>query len=159
MTLIEIAAIGKHHELGKGNDLIWHFKKDMAFFRATTKGHTVVMGRKTFDSLPGLLPGRHHIVISRSNPQLPEGVEVFASIEAFLEAYKDIEQEVFVIGGGEIYKQMLPYAQRLYLTEIQDSCDADVYFPSFDTSLYQRTVLSKETEAGIDFSFVKYEKM
>ena len=110
MRLIEIAAVGKDKELGKDNDLVWHFSEDMKFFRRQTKGHSVVMGRKTFESLPSMLPGRHHIVISRSKPQLPEEVEVFETLHAFLEAYKDKDEDIYVIGGGEIYHQLLPYA-------------------------------------------------
>ena len=138
MRLIEIAAVGKDKELGKDNDLVWHFSEDMKFFRRQTKGHSVVMGRKTFESLPSMLPGRHHIVISRSKPQLPEEVEVFETLHAFLEAYKDKDEDIYVIGGGEIYHQLLP---------------------DFDASLYHRTVLGKESEDGIDYQFVKYEKM
>ena len=159
MRLIEIAAVGKDKELGKDNDLVWHFSEDMKFFRRQTKGHSVVMGRKTFESLPSMLPGRHHIVISRSKPQLPEEVEVFETLHAFLEAYKDKDEDIYVIGGGEIYHQLLPYAKILYLTEINATCQADVFFPDFDASLYRRTVLGKESEDGIDYQFVKYEKM
>lgn len=159
MRLIEIAAVGKDKELGKDNDLVWHFSEDMKFFRRQTKGHSVVMGRKTFESLPSMLPGRHHIVISRSKPQLPEEVEVFETLHAFLEAYKDKDEDIYVIGGGEIYHQLLPYAKILYLTEINATCQADVFFPDFDASLYYRTVLGKESEDGIDYQFVKYEKM
>ena len=138
MRLIEIAAVVKDKELVKDNDLVWHFSEDMKFFRRQTKGHSVVMGRKTFESLPSMLPGRHHIVISRSKPQLPEEVEVFETLHAFLEAYKDKDEDIYVIGGGEIYHQLLP---------------------DFDASLYHRTVLGKESEDGIDYQFVKYEKM
>lgn len=159
MRLIEIAAVGKDKELGKDNDLVWRFSEDMKFFRRQTKGHSVVMGRKTFESLPSMLPGRHHIVISRSKPQLPEEVEVFETLHAFLEAYKDKDEDIYVIGGGEIYHQLLPYAKILYLTEINATCQADVFFPDFDASLYYRTVLGKESEDGIDYQFVKYEKM
>lgn len=159
MRLIEIAAVGKDKELGKDNDLVWHFSEDMKFFRRQTKGHSVVMGRKTFESLPSMLPGRHHIVISRSKPQLPEEVEVFETLHAFLEAYKDKDEDIYVIGGGEIYHQLLPYAKILYLTEINATCQADVFFPDFDASLYHLTVLGKESEDGIDYQFVKYEKM
>ena len=103
MRLIEIAAVGKDKELGKDNDLVWHFKEDMKFFRRQTKGHSVVMGRKTFESLPSMLPGRHHIVISRSKPQLPEEVEVFETLHAFLEAYKDKDEDIYVIEIGRAH--------------------------------------------------------
>ena len=159
MTLTQIAAIGKNRELGKDNTLIWHFKEDMKFFRETTKGHTIVMGRKTFESLPGMLPKRHHIVISRSNPKLPEGVEVFNSIDAFLEAYKEVDEEIFVIGGAQIYTQLLPYSNRLLLTEIDKSYQADAFYPEFDPSLYSRTVLTDIVEDGVHYNHIEYRKL
>ena len=159
MKLTQIAAIGKNRELGKDNTLIWHFKEDMKFFREQTKGHIIVMGRKTFESLPGMLPKRHHIVISRSNPSLPEGVEVFSSIEDFINAYKDVDEEIFVIGGAQIYAQMLPYSSRLLLTEIDKGYDADAFYPEFDSSLYQRTILTDITENGVHYNHVEYKKL
>ncbi len=154
-----IAAIGKNWELGKDNQLIWHLPKDLKFFRTMTKGHTIVMGRKTFESLPGLLPGRHHIVISRSNPSLPEEVEIFSSIEDFLQAYQESEEEIFVIGGAAIYKQLLPYCERLLLTEIDASYDADVFFPEFDKDKYKRTVLSDIEENDTHYQHIEYLKI
>ena len=121
MKLTMIAAIGKNNELGKDNKLLWHLPQDMKFFREQTKGHTIIMGRKTFESLPGLLPHRHHIVISRSHPDLPKEVEIFDSPDAFVEAYQDTEEEIFVIGGAMIYKEFLPCAYRLLLTEIDQA--------------------------------------
>ena len=114
MKLTMIAAIGKNRELGKNNDLlILAFTKRFKVFREQTKEHTIVMGRKTFESLPGLLPKRHHIVISRSNPDLDQQVEIFSDINAFMEAYQDKDEEIFVIGGAQIYSQMLPFASKL----------------------------------------------
>lgn len=153
-----IAAIGKNRELGKDNQLIWHLPQDLKFFRTMTKGHTIVMGRKTFESLPGLLPGRHHIVITRSNPVLPEEVEVFSSIDAFLKEYQYRDEEIFVIGGAAIYAQLLPYCERLLLTEIDASFDADVFFPEFDKSQYNRIVLSDITENNTHYQHVEYQK-
>ncbi len=158
MKLTMIAAIGKNRELGKENQLLFRNSKDMKFFRTQTKGHTVIMGRKTFESLPGLLPGRHHIVISRSNPELPEEVEIFKSLEDFLSAYKNVNQEIFVIGGAQIYQQLLPYSNRLLLTEIDASKEADAFFPVFDASQYQRTLLDSSNEDGILFEWVEYTK-
>lgn len=158
MKLIEIAAVGKNYELGKNNDLIWHLKGDMQFFRQTTKGQIVLMGRKTYESLPHLLPGRHHIVISRSDPFVEPEVEVFSTIDAFMKAYKEKDVDVYVIGGAQIYAQMLPYADELLLTHIQDAEDADVYFPMFDSSLYEKTVLAEDEENDVVYEIVKYTK-
>lgn len=158
MKLCMIAAVGQNRELGKENQLIWDFPQDLKFFKEQTKGHTIVMGRKTFDSLPGMLLGRHHVVISRSHPELPESVEVFASIDSFMEAYQEKDEEIFIIGGGSIYAQFLPYADRLLLTEIEQSYQADTFFPVFDKNEYKRTILSDITENGVHYHHVEYIK-
>ena len=156
MKLTEIAAIGKNRELGKDNQLIWHFPQDLMFFKEQTKGHTIVMGRKTFESLPGMLPKRHHIVISKSGAKFPEEVEVFSSIDAFVDAYQTKEEEIFVIGGATIYKQMLSLCHRLILTEINQSYDADVFFPEFDKNLYHKKILNDIMENGVHYQHVEY---
>ncbi|MDB7985013.1 MULTISPECIES: dihydrofolate reductase [Faecalicoccus] len=156
MKLTEIAAIGKNRELGKDNQLIWHFPQDLKFFKEQTKGHTIVMGRKTFESLPGMLPKRHHIVISKSGAKFPEEVEVFSSIDAFVDAYQTKQEEIFVIGGATIYKQMLSLCHRLILTEINQSYDADVFFPEFDKTLYHKKILNDITENGVHYQHVEY---
>lgn len=158
MKLTMIAAIGKNRELGKDNDLIWHFPSDLKFFKEQTKGHMMVMGRKTFDSLPGMLPNRKHIVISRSQPDLPKEVEIFKNIDEFIESYKTSDDEIFVIGGASIYAQFLEKADRLLLTEIEQSYDADVYFPQFDPNLYIRKELGSVHEKDTDYTFVEYIK-
>lgn len=159
MNLTLIAAIGKNNELGKNNDMIWHLPQDLKFFRKQTSGHTIVMGRKTFESLPGMLPKRHHVVISRSNPDLPHDVEIISSLEDFFKLYGNTEEEIFCIGGGMLYKEMLPYANRLLITKI-DACDlsADVFFPNFDKEKFQSTVLSDVTENGIHYRHIEYKK-
>ncbi|HIW17909.1 MAG TPA: dihydrofolate reductase [Candidatus Faecalicoccus intestinipullorum] len=158
MKLTMIAAIGKNNELGKDNKLLWHLPQDMKFFREQTKGHTIIMGRKTFESLPGLLPHRHHIVISRSHPDLPKEVEVFDSPDAFIEAYQDTEEEIFVIGGAMIYKEFLPCAYRLLLTEIDQDYDADAFFPKFDQEDYTKTILTDITEEGVHYHHIEYKR-
>lgn len=157
MTVSIIAAIGKNNELGKGNDLIWHFKEDMKFFKETTTGSTVIMGRKTFESLPKALPNRKNIVISRNRDYSPEGAEVVSGTKQALE--KAESDEVFIIGGGTIYKEFLPLADKLYLTEIDAECpDAEVYFPEFDRKLYKRKKLTDFECDGVHFSHVLYTK-
>ena len=158
MSVSIIAAVGRNFELGKNNDLIWHFKQDMKFFKETTLGHTVIMGRKTFESLPKALPNRLNVVITSDKGYKAENAVVVSSVE---EALKYCENdEAFIIGGGMIYKELLPYADKLYLTEIEDSCeDADTYFPSFDKEKYNRTVLKSLDENSIAFSHIIYEKI
>ena len=156
MKLTLIAAIGKNRELGKNNDMIWHLPQDLKFFRQQTSGHTIVMGRKTFESLPGKLPKRHHVVISRTCSNLGDDIELCSSVEEFMNRYKDVNEEIFCIGGGMIYSEMLKYASRLVLTEIDASADAQVYFPKFDKSLYTRKVLSNIEENGIRYQHIEY---
>ena len=155
MKLTLIAAIGENRELGKNNDMIWHLPQDLKFFRKQTQGHTIVMGRKTFESLPAMLPKRHHVVISRSCTDLGKDVEMCTSVEEFLNRYKDSDEEIYCIGGGMIYKEMLPYADKLVLTEIEAKADADVYFPEFDKSLYQKIILSDIWENEIHYHHVE----
>ena len=157
MNISLILSVGRNNEIGRGNDLIWHFHADMKFFRETTTGNTVIMGRKTFESLPKVLPNRKNIVISTDKDLKIEGALVVHSVEEALEAAKD--DNLFVIGGGKIYAEFLPLADKIYLTEIDDQCtDADTFFPAFDKSLYTRTVLGENEEDGIKFSHVLYTK-
>ena len=157
MSVSMIAAVGKNLELGKNNDLIWHFKEDMKFFKDTTMGHTVVMGRKTFESLPKALPGRKNIVISSNAQYQAQGATVVTSVEEALQI-ADIE-ELFVIGGGKIYAEFLPYADKLYLTEIDAECtDADTYFPQFNKSEYIKEIINYYDIDGVEFYHVVYKK-
>ena len=157
MSVSMIAAVGKNLELGKNNDLIWHFKEDMKFFKDTTMGHTVVMGRKTFESLPKALPGRKNIVISSNAEYQAQGATVVTSVEEALQIADN--EEVFVIGGGKIYAEFLPYADKLYLTEIDAECaDADTYFPQFNKSDYIKEIINYYDIDGVEFYHVVYKK-
>ncbi len=158
MSYSIIAAIGKNRELGKDNKLIWNLKGDMKFFKDTTTGHTVIMGRKTFESLPKMLPNRHHIVLSSSN-DFPSEVEVYNSLEELKKHLDDVKDELFVIGGGSIYKKFIPYADKLYLTEIDATSEADTYFPEFDKDLYLKEELLSNEENGINYKHVLYKKI
>lgn len=157
MSISMIAAVGRNLELGKNNDLIWHFKEDMKFFKNTTMGHTVIMGRKTFESLPKALPGRKNIVLSLNPNYTADSAEVISSVEEAVKLSKD--SEIFVIGGGKVYELMLAYADKIYLTEIEDECkDADTYFPTFDKKLYKREVIASYEVDSIKFSHILYSK-
>lgn len=152
-----IAAIGKNRELGKNNDLIWHFKEDMKFFRETTTGNTVIMGRKTFESLPHALPNRRNIVITQNANYVADGAEVVGSIEEAIELTKN--DNVFIIGGGKIYSAFLEIADKLYLTEIDDECEeADTFFPNFNKEEYTAEKLTDFTVDGVHFSHILYTK-
>ena len=159
MAISMIAAVGKNLELGKNNDLIWHFKEDMKFFKETTMGHPVIMGRKTFESLPKALPGRKNIVISANPEYKADGAEVVASVEEAIKLAEAENIEAFVIGGGRIYTEFLPYADNLYLTEINAECpDADTYFPEFNKSDYIKEIVNFYDVNGTEFYHVIYKK-
>ena len=159
MSYSIIAAIGKNRELGKDNDLIWHLPNDLKFFREVTTGKTIIMGRKTFDSLPKMLPNRKHIVISSSNNFNSE-VKVYKDIKQLLLDYKNSMEELFVIGGASIYKQFIDIADKLYLTEVDAECmDASVYFPEFDKNNYEKTILKENEDNGIKYKHVLYKKI
>lgn len=157
MSISVIAAVGRNYELGKNNDLIWHFKEDMRFFKQTTMGHTVVMGRKTFESLPKALPNRRNIVITSDENYKADGAEVITDIN---DVYNLAEnEEIFIIGGGKIYDEFISDADKIYLTEIDtEDKNAAVYFPHFDKSLYNREVIATYDVNGIEFSHVLYSK-
>ncbi|WP_455516013.1 dihydrofolate reductase [Porphyromonas sp.] len=132
MTLSIIVAVASDGAIGRANDLLWHLPADLKRFKELTTGHTILMGRKTFESLPrGPLPNRRNIIISRSLPAQP-GAEVYPTIQQAMEACAS-DEEVFIIGGGEIYRQLLPDTERIYLTRVQASFpDAEVFFPELD---------------------------
>lgn len=156
MSISMIAAVGRNLELGKGNDLIWHFKEDMKFFKETTTGSSVIMGRKTFESLPKALPNRKNIVITNNRDYVADGGYVVNSIEKALELAGD---NAFIIGGGNIYSQFLPLADKIYLTEIDDECaDADTYFPQFDKNDYTADFIAEYEVNDIRFKHICYTK-
>lgn len=137
-----IAALARNGAIGYHNDLIYHLPADLKRFKALTTGHSIVMGRHTFESFPkGALPNRRNIVLSRNTDLTLPGAEVFTSLEAALKACKN-EEEVFVIGGGSIYQQALPYAERLLLTLVDDTPqNADTFFPALLTTDWEITAI------------------
>ena len=152
-----IAAVGKNLELGKNGELIWHLTSDLKFFKEKTTGHKIFMGRKTFLSLPKKLPNREHFVLTSSENNVDCDINIVNNLEKYINENKDSNEEIFVIGGAQVYKQMLPYVAKMYLTEIEDVFpEADVYFPTFDKSKYIRTVLYQNEDNGIKYSHVEY---
>lgn len=152
-----IAAIGKNRELGHNGELVFHIKEDMKYFRNTTNGHKIVMGRKTWESLPGKLPNRENIVISR---RPVDGADVtITDLVEFIAQNEDTNEEIFVIGGGMVYTTFLDHAKNLYLTEIDTTPpNADTFFPNFDKSKYEKTIIKKGSENDLTYTFVKYVK-
>lgn len=156
-----IAAIGKNRELGRDNKLIFDLKKDMAYFREKTRGHTVIMGRRTFESIGRALPERLNIVVSRDKEfNTHHGVKIVSSIEDALElAKKHEEEEVFVIGGAQIYEAFMPFADRLYLTIVdKEVSDADAFFPEYENDFKKIINSTGDEENGVNFTFVTFER-
>lgn len=152
-----IAAIGENNELGKDNKLIWYLKEDLKFFKEQTMGKTIIMGRNTFESLPGILKGRHHIVLTRNNLKLPNEVDIFHDYESLKEHIANIDEEMFVIGGASVYSLFMNDVDKMLLTEIMAQDDmADAYFPKFDRNDWEREILSSHTDNGISYNHVKY---
>ena len=152
-----IAAVGKNRELGKNNGLVWRIPADMKFFKNTTMGHKTIMGYKTYKSLPGDLPGREMIVLSYE--KIDGNVETVYSIDEILDKYLNSEEEVFICGGASLYSQFVKYANKMYLTEI-DSTDseADVFFPEFDKSEWNKQILDTGEDKNIRYSMCLYER-
>lgn len=152
-----IAAIGKNRELGLNGQLVFHIKEDMKFFKNTTTGHKIVMGRKTWESLPGKLPNRENVVVSRNDVA---GADLTVKdLPEFITKNQDTDEEIFIIGGGMLYETFLPYAKNLYLTEVNAGTNADVFFPEFDKSKYDKTIIKKGSQDDLTYTFVKYSKI
>lgn len=152
-----IAAIGLNNELGKDNKLIWYLREDLKFFKEQTMGKTIIMGRNTFESLPGILKGRHHIVLSRNNLNLPSEVEVYHDYESLKEHILNTEEEMFVIGGASVYSLFMDDVDKMILTEIMANDDrADAYFPKFNHDEWNKEILCSHNDNGISYNHVKY---
>lgn len=157
-----IAAKSNNNVIGKENDLVWHMPADLKFFKNTTKGHYVIMGRKTFESMNGPLPNRIHIIITHNPDYQAEGCFVVGDIEkAFQIAQKNQQDEVFILGGAEIYRQTIDKADKMYITEIKSTFDGDAFFPEINTNTWKE---SKREEYKADeknpypYAFVEYLK-
>ena len=142
MILSIISAIGKNNEIGKGNTLLWDLPLDMKHFRETTKGHTVIMGQKTFESIGRPLPNRRNIVLTKDELFNGENIEIVYSVEELfdlLEKTEDKDSEGFIIGGGQIYKLFIDKADKLYITHVDESFpEADTLFPTIDMTKWDK---------------------
>lgn len=170
MKIILVAAIGQQRQLGLNNELLWKLPGDLPRFKAMTMGSPIVMGRKTFDSIGKPLPGRTNIVISRNTALAIDGVTVVASVEAAVKAAKQEQAEnIFVIGGGEIYTLFLPEADVLELTLVDDSPEADAFFPEYLTDIKTESLENSESaflevtretnqSENLRYHYVRYER-
>ncbi len=163
MILSQISAMAKNRVIGINNNLPWEIPEDMKFFRAKTKGHIMIMGRKTFESLGTPLPGRFHIIITRQknyhyeHPQ----VKVVGTVNEAVALAKTIlpewPEEVFIIGGGEIYKESLPVTNKIYLTIIEEEFDGDAYYPELP-NCFQMVERKEVADSVIPFAFTTWER-
>ena len=156
-NLTLIAAIGNNNELGYQNKLIWHLKGDMKFFKDNTYGKPILMGIKTLYSLPKLLPGREHIVLTHQDIEI-EGVKVFHEKSELLDYIRNLNREVMVIGGASIYQQFIHEADKMLLTEIEATSYADVYFPKIDALEWDVRELKRVKENNIAYTHVEYKR-
>jgi dihydrofolate reductase len=157
-----IVAIAENLAIGKNNDLLWHIPGDLKYFKKVTSGHPVIMGKRTYDSLPKRpLPNRRNIVITDIPGEVIAGCEMAYNIEDAI-ALCDPSQENFIVGGASIYRQFLPFAGRLYLTRVHKSFEGDVFFPEIDFS--QWTLISKENHGpdehnGFSYTYEVYDRI
>ena len=152
-----IAAVGKNNELGLDNHLIFNIPGDLKFFRNITLGKTVIMGRKTYESIGKPLSKRINIVVSNSLKET-DGITIINSFEEVLEKYLNSEEEVFIIGGESLYNYFINYAQNIYLTKVYANAVADKYFPSFDENNYNQTLLGENKENNLEYKHILYRR-
>ncbi|MDR9458155.1 MAG: dihydrofolate reductase [Salegentibacter sp.] len=158
--LTMIAAAAENNALGKENDLVWHLPDDFKRFKKLTTGHHIIMGRKTFESFPQALPNRTHIIITRNKDYKAKGAVVVHSLERALEIAKD-DPQPFIIGGGEIYKQALPYSEKIELTRVHSEFEADTFFPKIDNTnweLVNEEFHPTDEKHKYAFTYLTYER-
>jgi len=160
MIVSMVVAISENNAIGKDNQLLWYLPRDLKHFKTITSGHTVIMGRKTFDSVGRPLPNRRNIVITRKKDLEIGGAEVVNSLEAALQLC-EAEDEVFIVGGAEIYKQAMPHTDRIYLTVVHERFEADTYFPEIDMDIWKETASEShqpDEKNNLAFTFSTLER-
>ena len=158
-----IVAVAKNNVIGKDNQLIWHLPEDLKRFKRLTTNHTIIMGRKTFESLGRVLPNRKHVILCNDAKMSvdDENVEILDDISK-LKKYKDSEEENFVIGGATIYKLLMPYSDKMYVTHINEEFEGDVYFPEIsenDWKITEREKGLRDEKNPFDYEYVTYERI
>ena len=157
-----IAAIGKNNALGKDNQLLWRLPKDLKHFKSRTENHPVVMGRKTYESIGKALPNRTNIVVSRKDNWFEENILIVSKLKEALKFAKKINENFFIIGGGEIYKQTMELADKLEITYVEEDFEADTFFPKIDLKIWQKTneeFHAKDDKNDHDFYFQTHERI
>jgi dihydrofolate reductase len=161
MTTI-VVAMGEKNEIGFENQLLWHLPKDLNHFKDLTSGHPIIMGRKTYESIGKALPNRTNIVVSKKKNWFEEGILIVGSIKEALKFAKKIDEEVFIIGGGNIYEQTIDVVDKLEVTLVKADLKADTYFPKIDAKIWKKvseTFHEKDEKNEYDFCFQTYEKI
>jgi dihydrofolate reductase len=160
MIISAVVVVDKNQGIGSNNQLLVHFPADLKRFKSITTGHSIIMGRKTFESMGRALPNRRNIVISRQLDLSLPGAEITSSLSEALALCKD-DQEVFIIGGAEIFKQALPLLNKIYLTKIEKSFEADTFFPeitSHEWEEIEREEFQPDEKTAFSYSFLTYQK-
>lgn len=156
-----VVAKASNNVIGAKNDLIWHLPNDLKHFKSITSGHPIIMGRKTFESLGRPLPNRTNIVVTRDQNWNAEGIEIASSLAKAIESAKKIDDDIYIIGGGNIYKQAMEFTDVLYITEVHHEFDGDTYFPEIDSDEWEeveRQDFKKDEKHPYAYSFVTYKR-
>ncbi len=157
-----VVAMAKNNAIGKDNQLLWHLPSDLKHFKELTSGHPIIMGRKTFESIGKPLPNRTNIVISRKKDWFQEGILIVGSIKEAVKFARKIDEEIFIIGGGNIYEQTMEISDKIELTLVDAQPEADVFFPKISLSEWRKTnelCFEKDEKNQYDFCFQTFEKV
>lgn len=157
-----VVALGLENEIGADNQLLWHLPNDLRRFKEITTGHPIIMGRKTYESIGKALPNRTNIVISRRRDWFEEGILIVGSVKEALKFAKKIDEQIFIIGGGNIYEQTLEVTDRLEVTLVETTRPADVYFPKIDPKIWKKTEEScheADEKHAYGYCFQTYERI
>ncbi|MDR2206913.1 MAG: dihydrofolate reductase [Flavobacteriaceae bacterium] len=156
-----IVAMGQKNEIGFENRLLWHLPKDLKHFKELTSGHPIIMGRKTYESIGKPLPNRTNIVVSRKTDWFEEGILIVGSIKEAIKFAKKIDEQIFIIGGGNIYEQTIDLADKLEITFVKTDLQADTFFPNINEKIWRKTAEichEKDEKNPYDFCFRTFEK-
>lgn len=156
-----VVAKSKNNMIGKNNKLLWHIPEDLKLFKELTNYHKIFMGRKTFESLPGVLVNRKHLVLTKDEfyPTISNQVELVHSLQEFIEDNKDTEEEIFVIGGGTIYSELMPYCKKLYVTEVLKEFDGDTSFPEIGKEWKLIYESEEKNYKNLSYIFTEYTRV
>lgn len=156
-----IVAKSKNNIIGKDNKLLWHIPEDLKLFKELTNYHKIFMGRKTFESLPGVLVNRKHLILTKDEfyPTICDQVELVHSLKDFIENNKDTEEEIFVIGGGTIYSELMPYCKKLYVTEVLKEFNGDTSFPKIGKEWKLIYESEEKNYKNLQYIFTEYTRV